>query len=216
MSVFQGNHQTVLRRPLAEKNSKTKEIKQMTAKKGGLETCNTNMITKHHHSVKKTQTTSVAKRNLRERTRVKGVNDGFGKLQQYVPNMKSKSSKVDTLRGAIEYIKHLKELLGEEIKEISNQSRKLEQDDLSAFSEMTDSSYSSSFNEGVSYINDIHPIVYQLPTSSTYTPPTNSSSFLPLSPILLPPVSSLSPCQERLLVSKQLPSMASIHMKNYR
>ena len=162
--------------------------------------------------MKKAQTASVAKRNLRERSRVKGVNDGFGKLQQFVPNMKSIASKVDTLRGAIEYIRQLKELLGGEIKNVSTQSIKFEQDDTSTFSETTDSSYSSSFSEGVSDLSDLHPTVYQLPTSSTYTPPTNSSSFLPLSPILLPPVSSLSPCQDRLMVSTQLPSMSSIHM----
>ena len=45
------------------------------------------------------------------------MNDGFGKLKMYVLDMKNKSSKVETLRGAIEYIKRLKELLGEEIEE---------------------------------------------------------------------------------------------------
>ena len=72
-------------------------------------------IIKHHHSVKKLQTISVAKRNLRERTRVKGVNDIFGKMKIYVPDTRNKPNKVETLRAAIEYIKKLKELLGEEI-----------------------------------------------------------------------------------------------------
>ena len=85
-----------------------------------------NLILKHHHSVKKVQTDSVVRRNLRERTRVRGVNDGFGKLKQYVPNMRNKSSKVETLRGAIEYIKQLKELLGEEM---NDNSKKAEYDD---------------------------------------------------------------------------------------
>ena len=92
---------------------------------GGLEN-DKMMIIKHHHSVKKPQTASVTKRNLRERTRVRGVNDGFGKLKQYVPNMRNKSSKVETLRGAIEYIKQLKELLGEEM---NDNSKKAEYDD---------------------------------------------------------------------------------------
>ena len=78
-----------------------------------LDNCN-QMTSKHHHSVKKMQTPSVAKRNLRERTRVKGVNYGFGKLKKHVPDLRSKSSKVETIRGAIEYIKKLRELLGEE------------------------------------------------------------------------------------------------------
>ena len=98
-----------------------------------------NQIVKHHHSVKKMQTPSVrtfflyllerltlnlklenkvniissqvARRNARERNRVKGVNDGFSFLKKVVPEMKSKSSKVETLRGAINYIKCLRDLL---------------------------------------------------------------------------------------------------------
>merc|ERR1719205_42306 len=89
------------------------------------------MIIKHHHSVKKPQTASVTKRNLRERRRVKGVNDGFGKLKQYVPNMRDKSSKVETIRGAIEYIKTLQEILGQEVDMAAHSDReiKLEEED---------------------------------------------------------------------------------------
>ena len=76
-------------------------------------------LVKHHHSVKKQQTASVVKRNLRERTRVRGVNDGFGNLKLHVPDLKNKCSKVETLRGAIDYIKKLKELLGEEMEGLS-------------------------------------------------------------------------------------------------
>ena len=36
------------------------------------------------------------------RTRLKGVNDGIGKLKRYVPNMKTNSIRVETLRGAID------------------------------------------------------------------------------------------------------------------
>ena len=69
---------------------------------------------KPHHSVKKAQTSAVMRRNQRERTRVKGVNDGFGKLRLCVPTLKSKPSKVETLKGAIDYIQHLRQLLGDE------------------------------------------------------------------------------------------------------
>ena len=62
----------------------------------------------------------MARRNARERNRVKGVNDGFGFLKKHVPNMKSKSSKVETLRGAIEYIKELRRVLGEDIEDFKN------------------------------------------------------------------------------------------------
>ena len=62
----------------------------------------------------------MARRNARERNRVKGVNDGFGFLKKHDPNMKSKSSKVETLRGAIEYIKELRRVLGEDIEDFKN------------------------------------------------------------------------------------------------
>ena len=70
-------------------------------------------IVKHHHSVKKFQTPSVSRRNARERNRVKQVNSGFTTLKHHVPNLKNKTSKVDTLRAAVEYIKTLREMIGE-------------------------------------------------------------------------------------------------------
>ena len=132
------------------------------------------MITKHHHSVKKAQTASVAKRNWRERSRVKGVNDGFGKLKQYVPNMKCKSSRVETLRGAIDYIKTLKELLGDKIDESSVRSM----DDSSTISDISGSSYANTSRECVSEM-EVYPMVYQLPQMISYHPLSNYP--LPLS-----------------------------------
>jgi hypothetical protein len=135
------NQQSLSVRPLGQNNSHilgSGNQKSMTKNCGkvkaradstGIEN-DKNLMIKHHHSVKKLQTASVAKRNLRERTRVRGVNDGFGKLKMYVPDMKSKSSKVETLRGAIDYIKKLKELLGEELEDTSMKSIKLEDDNM--------------------------------------------------------------------------------------
>lgn len=71
-----------------------------------------------------TQPASVARRNARERNRVKQVNNGFAALRQHIPSAVSaalaggrgssrKLSKVDTLRLAVEYIKSLKRLLEE-------------------------------------------------------------------------------------------------------
>ena len=51
---------------------------------------------------------------------MKGVNDGFGFLKKHVPSLKNKSSKVETLRGAIEYIKGLRNMLGEDIEDFKN------------------------------------------------------------------------------------------------
>jgi len=123
-------HQPLSMRPLGQNNSQQqiggqrqtvgKKSNKITAKADstGLENSNAAAIAKHHHSVKKMQTASVVKRNLRERTRVRGVNDGFGNLKKYVPELKSKSSKVETLRGAIDYIKALKQMLGEDITDL--------------------------------------------------------------------------------------------------
>lgn len=64
---------------------------------------------------------AVARRNARERNRVKLVNNGFATLRQHIPNhiaagygdRGKKLSKVETLRMAIEYIRGLQKLLSE-------------------------------------------------------------------------------------------------------
>ena len=65
----------------------------------------------------------VTRRNERERNRVKHINNSFLKLQQRLPSLpgatpsankkNKKLSKVDTLRGAIQYIEQLQRLLQE-------------------------------------------------------------------------------------------------------
>lgn len=58
---------------------------------------------------------AVARRNERERNRVKLVNNGFANLREHVPNgaANKKMSKVETLRSAVEYIRALQQLLDE-------------------------------------------------------------------------------------------------------
>lgn len=58
---------------------------------------------------------AVARRNERERNRVRMVNDGFSCLRQHIPYFpdKKKLSKVETLRCAVAYIKHLQDLITE-------------------------------------------------------------------------------------------------------
>lgn len=58
---------------------------------------------------------AVARRNERERNRVKLVNLGFANLRSQLPDgvKNKKMSKVETLRSAVDYIKHLQELLDE-------------------------------------------------------------------------------------------------------
>lgn len=69
------------------------------------------------------QPASVARRNARERNRVKQVNNGFATLRQHIPSSvaasivgsgrgaSKKLSKVDTLKLAVEYIRNLQQLL---------------------------------------------------------------------------------------------------------
>lgn len=75
---------------------------------------------------------AVARRNARERNRVKQVNNGFATLRQHIPSSiaaafessngrggNKKLSKVETLRMAVEYIRSLEELLSDDSSEIS-------------------------------------------------------------------------------------------------
>ncbi|KAL4613450.1 hypothetical protein GN956_G22406 [Arapaima gigas] len=59
------------------------------------------------------QPPAVARRNERERNRVRQVNMGFQTLRQHVPSgaASRKMSKVETLRSAVEYIRALQRLL---------------------------------------------------------------------------------------------------------
>lgn len=85
------------------------------------------------------QPIAVARRNARERNRVKQVNNGFANLRQHIPNFiaaafesntrggNKKLSKVETLRMAVEYIRSLEDILaiddGSELRaNISNSS----------------------------------------------------------------------------------------------
>merc|ERR1719225_2311503 len=140
MSLSQHQPQPLSMRPLGQNNSQQPQpgggkIKRSLGSKVTASADSTGLendgppLVKHHHSVKKMQTASVVKRNLRERTRVRGVNDGFGNLKKYVPDLKSKSSKVETLRGAIDYIKRLKEMLGEDVADLCTPVPKIERED---------------------------------------------------------------------------------------
>lgn len=57
----------------------------------------------------------IQKRNERERQRVKCVNQGYAKLREHLPGAAAdkRMSKVETLRAAIRYIKHLQRLVEE-------------------------------------------------------------------------------------------------------
>ena len=67
------------------------------------------------YSLPKPQPQAVARRNERERNRVKLVNLGFATLREHVPDggKNKKMSKVDTLKSAVDYIKYLQQVLDE-------------------------------------------------------------------------------------------------------
>ena len=60
------------------------------------------------------QPAKVARRNARERNRVKQVNCGFEVLRRHIPSAAAakKMSKVETLRHAVEYIQSMQRMLG--------------------------------------------------------------------------------------------------------
>uniref|UniRef100_A0A336KPY7 CSON013449 protein n=1 Tax=Culicoides sonorensis TaxID=179676 RepID=A0A336KPY7_CULSO len=81
---------------------------------------------KNHNQtrIKTPQVIAVARRNARERNRVKQVNNGFASLRQHIPeaiakcfeqasnkSTSKKLSKVETLRMAVEYIRQLESML---------------------------------------------------------------------------------------------------------
>ena len=91
-------------------------------------------------------------------------------------------------------------------------------DDSSTFSDIADSSLPNvncNRSPDLREMN-LHPMVYQLPTSTPYHPPTASTYILAQSPILLPPVSLLSPNQDSLVITtSSLPSILSNETKPF-
>ena len=68
--------------------------------------------------LQKPTTVGVARRNERERNRVKLINMTFATLREHIPNdckigKSKKMSKVDTLKAAIDYIRYLQDLVDE-------------------------------------------------------------------------------------------------------
>ncbi|XP_070576288.1 achaete-scute homolog 5-like [Ptychodera flava] len=57
----------------------------------------------------------IRRRNERERERVRCVNEGYVRLREHIPmdNPEKRLSKVETLRAAIKYIKHLQDVLSD-------------------------------------------------------------------------------------------------------
>lgn len=96
--------------------SKSKVLKRQRSNSPELLRCKRRLsFTGLGYSIPQQQPVAVARRNERERNRVKQVNMGFQTLRQHVPNgaANKKMSKVETLRSAVEYIRALQQLLDE-------------------------------------------------------------------------------------------------------
>ena len=95
---------------IAKQKKAADEVSSSSMVKGGTK--------KYHHptlgyAIPPPQPAKVARRNARERNRVKQVNCGFEMLRSHIPSASKhkKMSKVDTLRHAVEYIQNLQNML---------------------------------------------------------------------------------------------------------
>ncbi len=152
--------------------SKRKSSKKSASKKSAPQSDCPSVLVKHHHSVKKPQTPSVSRRNARERNRVKQVNNGFATLRNHIPHLKSKTSKVDTLRAAVDYIEALRSLVGVDAQDfVTSTPMKIfvassdEDDGESVDGENDSSKNKSGVSRSASALSgeNINPMVYQLP-----------------------------------------------------
>ncbi|KAI9589289.1 hypothetical protein GQX74_007458 [Glossina fuscipes] len=133
---------------------------------------------------------AVARRNARERNRVKQVNNGFAALRERIPdevaeafetqsNSRSsgkKLSKVETLRMAVEYIRGLERLLGFDFPRNNEQNRSsssgedsftIIKDEFEAMSPMLDEPFddSLSYYEGDEYLHNTQQLLSPTITS---------------------------------------------------
>ena len=143
------------------------------------------------------QPAKVARRNARERNRVKQVNCGFEMLRTHIPSAAKhkKMSKVDTLRHAVEYIQNLQTMLGEQENIVTPKIEPASSPSPSATSSTSSSSLSAppSGSSSTTTNQSSNSSVHQAPPPLTlmtnqgpggYTPPDqlNTSYPSPLTP----------------------------------
>lgn len=136
------------------------------------------------------QPASVARRNARERNRVKQVNNGFATLRQHIPETvcatlspqggaagrgaNKKLSKVDTLRMAVEYIRSLQRTIEDHDMELASNAG-------SDNNHADNSSYYSMSPNGMNNSQFSYPILLPTPScseaSTSPTPSQTSESF---------------------------------------
>lgn len=142
------------------------------------------------------QPASVARRNARERNRVKQVNNGFATLRQHIPasvsaalspqstgsgrGQNKKLSKVETLRLAVEYIRSLQQMIDDHENDMTNNRSSnggINQSHHQQSNVMDNSYYSSSSPESVTHQQFTYPVLLPTPTcSEASASPTPSHS----------------------------------------
>jgi len=118
-----------------------------------------------HHILPRPPPAAVARRNERERNRVKMVNMGFETLREHVPSGKKnkKMSKVDTLKAAVDYIKCLQDVLQPDTENAEQFSANLAS---------IANSLQNSFNAGS--LSDSSSMQYSASPSATHSSSQNS------------------------------------------
>ncbi|KAK5644060.1 hypothetical protein RI129_007905 [Pyrocoelia pectoralis] len=163
------------------------------------------------------QPASVARRNARERNRVKQVNNGFASLRQHIPanvltafgasensggrsSNSKKLSKVETLRVAVEYIKSLQRMLEDHEAELTSKN---------IINAIVENRYFPSSPESISQYSPYPTLLPTPPSSEASASPTPShtseisTSSYPPATIFVPdgykPFETKSPDDEELL-----------------
>lgn len=132
------------------------------------------------------QPASVARRNARERNRVKQVNNGFATLRSHIPlsvaqalspqgssqgrGASKKLSKVETLRLAVEYIRSLQQMIDDHETELTGS--------ISGDSHINENRYYTSSPESTHLYQTSYPVLLPTPTCSDASPspsPSHSS-----------------------------------------
>lgn len=136
------------------------------------------------------QPASVARRNARERNRVKQVNNGFATLRQHIPSTiaaafspqgsgssssgrgaSKKLSKVETLRLAVEYIRSLQQMIEDHETDVMGGNP------MSSESAMMDNRYYASSPDSLTQQFSSYPLILPTPTcSEASASPTPSHS----------------------------------------
>ncbi|XP_069140047.1 achaete-scute homolog 1b-like [Argopecten irradians] len=121
-----------------------------------------------HHILPRPQPAAVARRNERERNRVKMVNMGFETLREHVPSGKKnkKMSKVDTLKAASNYIRYLQQMLSSETTEPASPQTFLDMDMDGQDSDASSNNGSNSFSASLQDSNSLSSLCAALSQSA--------------------------------------------------